>query len=142
MHAFLDTGRDALDDATAVIQRLRTDYEGWSVDIGEALGSAALAGQQLKLATIEVRRSPWKLLYRPTATEVEHEMLYEAARSFALAAADVKAASRSAQAILDRHPEVLRGDPELLERVQRNLVGPLRNYEEAQTRLLDVLIEE
>ena len=46
-------------------------------------------------AMIEIRRSPWKVLYRPTEKELENELLYEATRSFAVAAADMKAASVS-----------------------------------------------
>ena len=137
----LETGQTALESASGTLQRLQTDYEGWSVDFGETVGNAALASQQLKLAAIEVRRSPWKLLYRPSEREIEHELLYDAARSFALAAADLKAASKSVQAVLDRHTARLADDPELLDRLRRNLVEPLQNYEQAQTRLLDVLLE-
>jgi len=141
VHRFLDTGQEALESARSTLRTIETDYEGWSVDLGDTVGNAALASQQLKLATIEVRRSPWKLLYRPTEREVEHELLYDAARSFALAAADLKAASQSAQAVLDRHSDRLAEDPGLLDQIRRNLVEPLQNYERAQTRLLDVLLE-
>lgn len=141
-NALLDNGRLAIDDARAALDRIRTDYDGWSERLGDTFANASLASQQLKLATIEVRRSPWKLLYRPSPTELEHELLYDAARSFALASADLKAASASVKAILDEHGDVLGQDDALLERVQRNLTGPLENYERAQQRLLDVLFTD
>lgn len=50
-----------------------------------------LASEQLKLATIEVRRAPWRLLYEPGKTELETDNLYDSARSFAQAAASVEA---------------------------------------------------
>ena len=140
--ALLQTGGEGLTQAVAAIERMQTDYEAWSVDLGDVLGNASLASQQLKLATIEIRRSPWKLLYRPTPDELEHELLYEAARSFAVAAADLKAASESTQRMLDRHGERLSGDEELLDRVRSNLLEPLDRYESAQQRLFDVLISE
>lgn len=138
----LETGKSGLADAVAVIERLRTDYEAWSVDLNDVLGNASLASQQLKLATIEIRRSPWKLLYRPTADELEHELLYEAARSFAVAAADLKAASESTQRILDRYGDRLDEDEQLLQRIRQNLLDPLQRYESAQERLFDVLVAE
>jgi ABC-type transporter Mla subunit MlaD len=138
----LTSGQGAMDEAVAAIERVRADYEAWEVQFAETLGSANLASQQLKFAMIEVRRSPWKVLYRPDSTELEHEMLYEAARSFALAVADVKAAAQSMQRVLDRHGDELRDDPELMQRVKDNLLEPLDRYETAQERLFDVLINE
>jgi ABC-type transporter Mla subunit MlaD len=142
VHALLDTGQTALDSATAAIETMRADYETWSVDLGETLGNASLASQQLKLATIEVRRSPWKILYRPAEKELEHELLYDAARSFALAAADLRAASESVSRIVEEHPGALDADPSLRDRVRRNLEDPLEKYEVAQQRLLDVLFAD
>ena len=136
----LDTGRQGLDDAVAVIQTIQRDYEGWAVNVGETLADLSLTGQQVKLASIELRRSPWKLLYRPDADELEHEQLYEAARSFALAASDLKAASASAQRILDRHGEDLADDEGAFKRLQEHVIDSLSRYEKAQQDLFDVLL--
>ena len=138
----LDRGRDGLDEAVAALTRMRDDYETWSVDISESLGNASLASQQLKLAMIEIRRSPWKILYKPTDNELEHELLYEATRSFAVAAADMKAASISVNRILERHGDEVAQDRELYERITRALLDPLERYEKAQQLLFDVLVME
>ena len=135
----LETGNEALDEAVAAVRQIRTDYETWAIGLGETLGNASLASQQLKLAMIEVRRSPWRLLYQPEPEELQHELLYEATRSFAMATADLKAAARSMQAILDEHGDFVREDRELFDRVTESLLGPLSNYEEAQSRLLAVI---
>ncbi|UCD75779.1 MAG: hypothetical protein JSV91_02455 [Phycisphaerales bacterium] len=138
--ALLDTGREGLESTTAVIQTLQQDYEEWAVDIGDTLANLNLAGQQLKLTSVELRRSPWKLMYRPQPDELEHELLYEAARSFAVAAADLKAASASAQRILDKHGDRLAEDREAFQRLQGNLLDSLNRYEQAQQELFDVLL--
>ena len=140
--ALLDRGRDGLDEAVAALTRMRDDYETWSVDISESLGNASLASQQLKLAMIEIRRSPWKILYKPTDNELEHELLYEATRSFAVAAADMKAAAISVNRILERHGDEVAQDRELYERITRALLDPLERYEKAQQLLFDVLVME
>jgi ABC-type transporter Mla subunit MlaD len=142
INAFLDGGQQGLDQAIAVLENLRVDYAIWSTDIGEALANANLTAQQLKLAGIEVRRSPWKLLYRPSPRELEHELLYESARSFALAAANLKAASQSVQRVLDKHPDQVAGDEEAFGRLKRNLLDSLAKYERAQQQLLDVLVAD
>jgi len=140
--AFLGRAQDAVDTAIETIERVQVDYEGWSVDVEEALGDAQATSQQLKLASVEIRRSPWKLLYRPKPDEIQHELLYNATRSFAMAVADLSAAATSTQRMLDNHGEELKADAELLESVKRNLMEPLKGYEAAQERMLKVLFEE
>lgn len=142
IHALLDTGQDGLREMREAAVMLRQDYDGWATNISEALGRANIASQQLSLTMTEVRRSPWKVLYRPSEKELEHELLYEAARSFAVAAADLKAASTSMQRIMENHSERLSDDAELLDRVRMNLLAPLDRYEIAQQRLLDVLFAD
>src|SRR5690606_26422797 len=137
--ALLNTGQEGLDQAVAAMTELRTDYAGWSTNIGEALANANMASQQLKLTMIETRRSPWKVLYRPSADELEHELLYEAARSFAVAAADLKAASEAIRRVLDTHGERLAENHDAYQRVERNLLNSLANYEKAQQQLMDVI---
>jgi ABC-type transporter Mla subunit MlaD len=141
VHALLDSGRDALDRGISVIETMRDDYTGWAVQLAETLGNASLASQQLKLTMIEVRRNPWKLLYRPSTDEIEHELLYDATRSFAIAAADLKAASNTVRGILDAHPAAVAADEDLYRRLRQTLLDPLDKYERAQARLLDVLFE-
>ena len=43
------------------------------------------------------------------------------------------------QAILDEHGDFVREDRDLFNRVKESLLGPLSNYEEAQSRLLAVI---
>ena len=116
------------------------DYEHWANDLGEVMGNASLASQQLKLTTAEIRRSPWKILYRPSVDELDHELLYEAARSFALAATDLKGASESVRRVLDNHAAQI--DQAAFTRLERNLTDSLQNYERAQQELFEVLVVE
>ncbi len=138
----IDTAQSGLDETVGALQRIRQDYEGWETRLDDALGNATLTSQQLKLAAIEIRRSPWKLLYRPEPDELEHELLYDAVRGFALAVSDLKASSKSAQRILDRHAAALEDDPQVVERLRTNLIDSLDRYEKAQSRLFDVLLED
>jgi len=142
VNELLDTGQSAMDNALAVLEDANREFDGWVPDISDTLANARLAAQQLKLTTIEVRRNPWKLFYRPTPTEVEHELLYAAARSFALAASDLKAASESVRRVLDTHPDLVAADPQSAERLTTYLLDSLSNYEKVQQRLIDVLLTD
>jgi ABC-type transporter Mla subunit MlaD len=142
VHKLLDAGQEGLDQAVRALENMRVDYASWATNIGEALANANLAAQQLKLTTIETRRSPWKLLYRPSPDELEHELLYEAARSFALAAADLKAAADSVQRVLREHGDEVSNNEDAYRRLQKTLLNSLENYEKAQQQLLDVLVSD
>jgi len=78
--------------------------------VEQLLADLQIAGAQLKLATIEIRRAPWRLLYRPDDQELETDNLYDAMRSFALAASSLQAATASLEAVADRRPA---GDAEV-----------------------------
>ncbi len=125
---------------------------GRSLDAAERMLSAAesdmlvtmtnirLASQQASLLVEELRRSPWKALYRPQPGELDNELLYETARGLALAADRLESATARATRLMDEAGPVLQEDPELLGRIRAALGEPLRAYEEAQQRLLEVLV--
>ena len=91
---------------------------------------------------MEIRRSPWKIFYTPTPSDVEHELLYSAARSFAFAASDLKASAGSMQRVLDRHGEEALTDPKTMQLLNDYLIDSLEDYEKAQQRLIDVIFTE
>ncbi|MHC4127094.1 MAG: hypothetical protein ACYSWT_11290 [Planctomycetota bacterium] len=138
----LDTGQGGLETASEVVDKVNRDYEVWGTDVRDTLAAARLTGQQLKLAAAEIRRSPWKLLYRPQREEFEHELLYEATRSFAMAASDLKAASESAQRIADSRGAELQLDEQTQQLMNEMLHDALDRYRNAQERLATVLFSE
>ncbi len=142
VNELLDTGQSAMDTAVAVLEDVNREFDGWVPDIRDTLANARLAAQQLKLTMIEVRRSPWKVLHQPSVNELEHELLYGAARSFALAASDLKAASESVRRVLDYHSDQIAADPQSAQRLNTFLLDSLSTYEKAQQRLIDVLLAD
>lgn len=122
-------------------ERLRSEIDALSPDLESALADARLMAEQLKLAAIEVRRSPWRLLYRPTDKELENELLFDAARSFAMAASDLRSSAETIDRVLSRDAEFLRSQPEQAQRVRDLLTGALQRYEQAQNRLFTIIVE-
>lgn len=140
VNQLLDSGQQGMDEAKGVLETLNADYAGWASNIDDALARFNLTAQQLKLASVELRRSPWKLLYRPSADELEHELLYDAARAFAVAAADLRASSEAVNRILSQHGDRIAANEDLYRRLESKLLNSMTNYEQAQQDLLDVLV--
>ncbi len=140
VHAFLDQGQQGMESFTRVGERINQQLDVIGPDLETAMANARLASEQLKLTTVEVRRSPWKLLYQPSKGEFEHELLYEAARSFAVAASDLKAASESVDRVMARHGDRLAMDPDTANQLREHLHASFERYRAAQQRLMDVLV--
>ena len=66
--------------------------------IDSMIASLKETGDNLKFGTAEIRRSPWRLLYKPGPGEMANLNLYDAARQFADGASDM---SDAAQALRD-----------------------------------------
>ncbi|MBM4008331.1 MAG: hypothetical protein FJ285_01920 [Planctomycetes bacterium] len=111
-----------------------------SPDISEMLSNLRTTSAQLKLASMEIRRSPWKILYQPNSDQVAHENLYEAARSFVLAAGDLRAAGESLRLVVERDPGRYETDAKFRESVQLMVTDALAKYEQAQQQLNSVLM--
>lgn len=97
----LDRATAAVDDFKAASAQVRQLLVGQRPVMERTLANAQLTSDQLKLAAIEVRRSPWRLLYEPDEKELDSDNIYDAARSFALAAGVLDATTQSLQAIVN-----------------------------------------
>lgn len=95
----LDKASEALANLKLTTQQLQTFVVGQRPVLERTLANTRLASDQLKLAAIEVRRSPWRLLYEPDDKELDTDNLYDAARSFALAAGVLDSTTQSLQAL-------------------------------------------
>lgn len=87
--------RETMEYAADAARRADEFITTRSPELGEIITSAALAAQQLKLATIEIRAAPWRLLYQPTRKELENELLYNSVRQYSQSLAEVRAAAEA-----------------------------------------------
>ncbi len=140
--SMLGEGERAIGEFADMLDRVDGEIAQRMPEIRSFLNDLRVAAGQLKLATIEVRRSPWRLLYRPSTDVLAHEQLYEATRTFMMATSDLRSASDGLQELLKTRPDLLDGDPELKGRLQTSLIDAVGRYEEAQRRLYGVLTGE
>ena len=136
----LDSGGNAMAQAEGILDDLSVALDYWVPQFDDTLADIRLSAQQMKLTATELRRGPWKLLYRPSDDELDHELLYDSVRSFAFAAADMKASAKAVERVLDKHAANLdERDAALFDMMTGNLLESMKAYETAQQKLLDVL---
>src|SRR5258705_7340940 len=86
VQATMASAKDLAAGARAVVVGNKTKLENM-------IASLKTAGNNLKAATAEIRRSPWRLLYKPAKGEMANLNLYDAARQFAEGANDMNDAA-------------------------------------------------
>lgn len=101
--------QSALDSATVAMEDIKTTAANARDLTGSARGvllgnrgkldgiiaSLKTSSDNVKGATSELRRSPWRLLYKPAAGELDNLVLFESAREFAEGANDLNDAVQS-----------------------------------------------
>lgn len=90
--ALLDVQKSAANarDITASIREVIVDNQG---KLDGIVSSLKTTSDNLKEASIELRHSPWRLLYKPTPEEAANLNLYDSAREFAQGAESLSDAS-------------------------------------------------
>jgi phospholipid/cholesterol/gamma-HCH transport system substrate-binding protein len=78
--------------ATGSLRSLLTDNRG---KLDSIIASLKATGDNLKDASLEIRHSPWRLLYQPKPDEVANLNIYDSVRQFAEAASSLQDASTS-----------------------------------------------
>ena len=111
-------------------------------DVSMMLANLRQATAQLKLTTLEVRRNPWKLLYTPTSEVLEHENLYESARSYVMATSELESAALAFKSVFELTPATLEERPELREEVIKYVLDSLQRFKTAQERLFSEIVDE
>ena len=132
-------GITTLDDA---LDRIDTELALRMPDITALLANLRQASAQLKLTTLEVRRSPWKLLYTPSTEVLAHENLYSAARDFVLATTQLEAAASSFREVFELDPGLLERQPQVRKEVEQFVLDSLERFKKAQERLFSEIVDQ
>lgn len=141
--AMLTDARGAVESARRAVERADGLLAESSPALRRTVASARLAADQLKFTLEEVRRSPWRLLYRPDTRELEFELLYDAARIYAAAVGDLRDASASLEAATEaasaqgttltaRNAEALNAE----------LDRAFQAYQAAERAFLDLIVQQ
>ena len=88
-------------------------------------------GDNLKNATAEIRRSPWRLLYKPAANEMANLNLYDAAREFAEGANELNDASLALRDAIQSKQT----DKDSVEKLMTKVNKTFENFQQVEQKL-------
>ncbi|MBL8757830.1 MAG: hypothetical protein JNK35_05300 [Phycisphaerae bacterium] len=142
----LADGRRALGAFAEVGEKAAQFVTEKTPELGRIVANARLSADQMKLMMTEVRRNPWRLLYQPTRREIEEELTYDAARTYAEAVGQLRAASDALQAVLSAGSTPGGGgtppDRAQIDEITRTIRESFGRYQDAERRFLDRLVSE
>ncbi|HEX4123626.1 MAG TPA: hypothetical protein VHY37_02805 [Tepidisphaeraceae bacterium] len=134
----LDSARGALQDAKATLSNasaLSATARSIVVDnqskFNEIIDSIKATGENLKAGSVEIRHSPWRLLYKPAPNEMGNINLYDSTRQFADGAESLDSAASALRDAL-RDPNA---DPKQLQKLMKQLDQAFDNFNQVEQKL-------
>lgn len=137
---FLEGGKTGLDKAITLIDNVDKGLASRLPEVGKILGNMRLSSYYLKLAMIEIRSQPWRLLYTPKRNEVRESMMHDVVRTYASAVSDLDAAIESLRDLYDRHGDNLDPDDKQLQMLLQQLEKSFSQYADKETALFDQVL--
>ena len=134
----LPTINRTVEDSEQFVGDLRVLLRQQRPNIERTLANFRIVSDQAKLISMEIRAQPWRVLFRPDTKEFESQLLYDSARSFAVAASDLRAASELLDAAAAEPGGAI--DPETMDRYRRELSLSLEKFQQAEDQLLERII--
>ncbi len=135
--ALAQRGGTAADDVGRAGRDLSAFIGVVQPDLRRTSANLRLASDQAVLIVDEVKAAPWRLLLKPGDKRLGEELVYNAARTYARAVSDLRAASETLDQSLERSladPRQLR--PEELAAMHAQLDRAFAVYREAERELL------
>jgi len=129
----------ALEDINSVTEATRNVVVLNRDNINRMLVNFKEASDHIKTGVKFVLRHPWRLLNEPTVTELKQQAVFDAASSFAEAAARIDSASSDLKALADLNGgNIPQEDPELA-RILADLKHTQEQYRKAEAELWRLL---
>ncbi|MGD0463648.1 MAG: MlaD family protein [Tepidisphaeraceae bacterium] len=117
-----------LDAATTALRSILVDNRS---KLNGMIESLKATSDNLKYASVEIRHSPWRLLYQPKPDEIANLNIYDSVRQFAEGADSLdNAASALRDALKDPH-----ADPAEVKRLMQHLDDSFARFEGVQQKL-------
>jgi len=130
-HAALDSVQKTVENTqeiSASVRSLIADNHG---KLDSIIASVKTTGDNLKAASMEIRHSPWRLLYQPSSAEMSNLNVFDAARQFADGANELNDA---AQALKDAANEK-DADPKKVQEMLKRLEKTFAKFHDVEQKL-------
>lgn len=143
LEARADEARTLLASTQAMIDRGNLILAENQPELRQSIANIRLATDQLKLTLTDVRRNPWKLLYQPARKELQQDLLFMSARTYAEAVSDLRGASTSLETVVSAAQSVGKpADAEVVTAMLARVSEAFARYEKAERQLIERLSRE
>ena len=110
-------------------------------NIDEIIDNMGQVAANLKSASKEIRRNPWRLLYRPDKKEERSRNIHDAARSFSNGAAQLDQALAKLKGLSEANPKgIPANDPEL-KKIAEQIKNTFEKFTDAEKALWKELLK-
>ncbi|MCG3181672.1 MAG: hypothetical protein BIFFINMI_04070 [Phycisphaerae bacterium] len=139
LNAALTEARDSLGNIRQITATARTLLEANSEGLSDTVANFQEGSDHFRATLAEVRRNPWRLLYRPKPEEVEQANVMMAARAFSEGATRLRDTTTRLSALVERAdaPEALRDQQ--VRKMLADLTDSFQRFEKAQEALYRAL---
>jgi len=110
-------------------------------NIDEIIDNMGHVAANLKSASKEIRRSPWRLLYRPNEGELHSQNIHDAARSFSNGAAQLDQALAKLKGLAAAHPKGVPADDPQLKKIAEQIKETFEKFTDAEKSLWKELLK-
>lgn len=104
-------------------------------NLDEMIDNLTQVSVNLKAASSEIRRKPWRLLYTPDDKEMHSQNIYDAAAAFSGGASQLDQAITKLVALRKAHPEGLPADNAELAKIRKQLEETFARFTKAEQAL-------
>lgn len=133
---------ESMERVVSVLTRLDDSLTTDLPEVSRILANMRLASNNLKLAMIEIRNEPWRLLAAPSERAIEEALMYDAVRTYANAVSDLDASILSLQALHERYGDEFDPESDVVQQVLAEIQENLKQYKSAEKLWYDMLIEQ
>jgi len=123
------------EDLRVISGRTRAFVDGNSENLDELVDNLTQVSMNLKAASDDVRRNPWRLLHTPTKEEIEQQNLSNAATAFMMGAAEIDQALAKLKVLTSGTTTTAPATAEQLKKVRRRLQEAFEKFNEAEDAL-------
>ena len=110
-------------------------------NIDEIIDNMGQVADNLKSASKEIRRNPWRLLYRPKKGEMHSQNINDAARSFSNGAAQLDQALAKLKGLAASHPKGVPADDPQLKKIAEQIKETFEKFTDAEKALWKELLK-
>jgi ABC-type transporter Mla subunit MlaD len=132
---------DKVDKSLETAQSAIANIEGYTADerIDKIVDNLNEISINLKLTTREVRRAPWKLLYKPGPREFKIQSLVDSAGAFAAGAENLDSTALRLQKLAEKADSEVQSDRDRIEAMIQELQTSFDRFQEAEKEFWEQL---